>query len=177
MVATHLTSAMTFAQLFDAEVGFVWRVLRHHGVAERDLPDVAQETFIVIHRRLPEHDPSRGALRTWLFGIARNIARNHQRLHRVQNEVPTAEPPEHEDAAPHPDLVIDSARARAALDRVMPRLDEDQRTVLVLHDMEEIPMREIAEAEGIPVATAYSRLRLARAKLNALLAHELGEKR
>lgn len=168
MVAASIDTA--FAELFEAQLGFIWRVLRHHGVAERDLPDAAQETFIVVHRRLAEHDATRGALRTWLFGIARNVARNHQRLHRVQHEIPTAEPPDREDAAPPADIQIDTARARAALERVMPLLDEDQRTVLLLHDLEEVPMRDIAESEGIPVATAYSRLRLARAKLNALLA-------
>lgn len=172
MVAT--AHDMTFAQLFESHAGFVWRVLRHHGIAERDLPDAAQETFIVVHRRMAEHETHRSAVRTWIFGIARNIARNHVRLHRVQHEVPTSELPDNVDVAPLPDAMLDSARARAALERVMPRIEEAQRTVLLLHDLEEIPMRDIADAEGIPLATAYSRLRLGRAKLNALLAHEFG---
>src|SRR5688500_11523090 len=90
-------AAPTFSEVFEAHAGFVWRVLRYAGVAERDLPDVAQEVFLVIGRRLAEHDPARSALQTWIFGIAQNVARNHNRLARVAREVPVAELPDRED--------------------------------------------------------------------------------
>jgi RNA polymerase sigma-70 factor (ECF subfamily) len=158
-----------FADLFDAYAGFVWRVLRYSGVAERDLADVSQEVFLVVHRRLAEHDRVRSALRTWIFGIAQNVARNHQRLARVAREVPVAELPEPEPSPPMLDDAIDAARARELIARTLLRLDEGQRTVLVLHDLEAMPMQEIADAEGIPLPTAYSRLRLARKKLDTWL--------
>lgn len=162
-------AADSFSSVFEAHAGFVWRVLRYTGVAERDLPDVAQEVFLVVGRRLAEHDAARSALQTWIFGIAQNVARNHNRLARVAREVPVAELPEPEDPGIRPDDAIDAARARALVARTVLRLAEEQRTVLVLHDLEEVPMQQIADAEGIPLATAYSRLRLARTKLNAWL--------
>lgn len=175
MTASLLVTS--FADVFAAHAGFVWRVLRYHGVPERDLPDVAQEVFLVVHRRLEEHDPGESALRTWVFGIARNVARNHVRLARVAREVPVAIVPDTSDPASTPDVSMDAARARAWLAQALERLEDEQRMVIVLHDLEEIPMREIAEAEKIPLATAYSRLRLARAKLNAwVLAATQGER-
>lgn len=38
----------------------------------------------------------------------------------------------------------------------------ERRAIFVMHDMDEMPMKDISEALGVPVNTAYSRLRLAR---------------
>ncbi len=164
-----LALSSSFSEIFEQHVGFVWRVLRYAGVSERELPDVAQEVFIVIHRRLAEHDPARSAMRTWVFGIAQNVARNHLRLARFGREVPVADPPEIIDCEGAPDAAIDRERARALVTSVVNRLDEDQRVVFVLHDLEEVPMREITESLGLALPTGYSRLRLARVKVNAWL--------
>lgn len=169
-----LPAAAEFSAVFDAHAGFVWRVLRYVGVREADLPDVTQEVFVVVHRRLSSFDAERGALRTWLFGIAQNVARNHQRLARHRHEVGVDELPEEADSAADPEAQLSGARARQLLARALEALGPEQRTVLVLHDLEEVPMQQIADEEGIPVATAYSRLRLARAKLNGLLAEAGG---
>lgn len=166
------TATDDFAAVFDEHAGFVWRVLRYSGVRDADLPDLAQEVFLVVHRRLSTFDPSRGAMRTWLFGIAHNVARNHVRLARHRREVGVDALPETEDLAADPEAQLGSARARQLLARALESLAPEQRTVLVLHDLEELPMQQIAQAENVPLATAYSRLRLARAKLNALFAHQ-----
>lgn len=172
-----LALSSSFSDIFEQHVGFVWRVLRYAGVSERELPDVAQEVFIVVHRRLSEHDPNRSALRTWLFGIAQNVARNHLRLVRFEREVSIAELPEIGDSEGAPDIAIDRARARALVASVVGRLDEEQRAVFVLHDLEEVPMREITESLGLPLPTGYSRLRLARAKVNAWILEIAGKER
>jgi RNA polymerase sigma-70 factor (ECF subfamily) len=46
-------------------------------------------------------------------------------------------------------------------------VDVDRRAVLILHDLDEVHVPEIAQALGIPLNTAYSRLRLARAEFAA----------
>ena len=55
---------------FDAHVAFVWRVLRRHGVPERELEDGCQEVFVVVHRKVAEFE-GRSSVRTWIYGIAR----------------------------------------------------------------------------------------------------------
>lgn len=167
------TVSTSFEEIFDAHAGFVWRVLRYCGVAERDLPDIAQEVFLVIHRRVESHDPARSSLRTWIFGIAQNTARNHRRLARHGREVGMDALPDEIDPSQGPEDVLVRSRARAQLVAALESLSAEQRTVVVLHDLEEVPMQDIAALESIPVATAYSRLRLGRARLNALL--ESGE--
>lgn len=166
------TATDDFAAVFDEHAGFVWRVLRYSGVRDADLPDLSQEVFVVVHRRLATFDASRGAMRTWLFGIAQNVARNHVRLARHRREVGMDVVPETEASHADPETQLGSTQARQLLARALDALSVEQRTVLVLHDLEEVPMPQIAQAENVPLATAYSRLRLARAKLNALLAPE-----
>src|SRR5438046_5612730 len=52
----------------------------------------------------------------------------------------------------------------------MDRLPERQRAVILLHDVEEVPVREIAGRLGVPVFTVYTRLRRARQACARMLA-------
>ncbi|MGA7236550.1 MAG: RNA polymerase sigma factor [Bryobacteraceae bacterium] len=54
----------------DAVYRFAWATLK----SEADAEDVAQECFITLNRKPARFDPSRAQLRTWLLGIARNLA-------------------------------------------------------------------------------------------------------
>jgi RNA polymerase sigma-70 factor (ECF subfamily) len=58
---------------------FVWRALRHLGVRRADLPDVCQEVFIVVHRRLPDFDTTKSSLSTWIYGICMRTASQYRR--------------------------------------------------------------------------------------------------
>jgi RNA polymerase sigma-70 factor (ECF subfamily) len=53
----------------------------------------------------------------------------------------------------------------------------EQRAVFVLYELDETPMKEIAESLGVPVNTAYSRLRLAREVFAAHVANEQHERK
>jgi RNA polymerase sigma-70 factor (ECF subfamily) len=55
---------------------------------------------------------------------------------------------------------------------VLDRLDEAQRAVFVLYEIEELSMAEIAEAVGCPLQTAYSRLHAARAQVEQTIRRE-----
>jgi len=77
--------------------------------------------------------------------------------------------PEIADRAPPADDQIADRQAREAVVRVLEQLDLDRRAVLVMHDLDGHPVPEIAAALAIPVATAYSRLRLAREDLAAAI--------
>ena len=68
-----------------------------------------------------------------------------------------------------PDTLETTATAAAALDllRALSALDDDQRAVFVLYELEELTMPEVAEALGCPIPTAYSRLYAARRRVRA----------
>jgi RNA polymerase sigma-70 factor, ECF subfamily len=146
---------MTIEALFSTYAGFVWRTLRHFGVAPVDLEDQTQEVFLVAHRRLAQWDGQQA--RPWLYGIARRCAAAYRRRgHRI-HERPVETLPESTDARDF------SERAEVAfLMRVLQSLDEDKRSVFLLYEVEEMSMREVAEAVQCPLQTAYTRLYAAR---------------
>src|SRR5260221_5531739 len=72
-------STASFAELFERTAPFVWRMLRRFGVRESDLPDVCQEVFVVVHRRLPDFDRGKASLRTWIYGICLRTASQYRR--------------------------------------------------------------------------------------------------
>lgn len=146
---------------------FVWRVLRHLGALESELDDLCQEVFVVVLRQLPSF-AGRSSLRTWIYGICRNVV-NHARAEKGRAKeivVPTL--PER-DAPATQDDALWLKQTYAQLVDALDKLDTDQRTVFVLYEIEELPMEEIAEAVTAPVTTCYSRLHAARAKVEALL--------
>jgi RNA polymerase sigma-70 factor (ECF subfamily) len=61
------------------------------------------------------------------------------------------------------------AETRAQLHALLATLDDDKRTVLVLYELEGLTMKEVAEAIGCPLQTAYSRLHAARERVLAAL--------
>jgi RNA polymerase sigma-70 factor (ECF subfamily) len=130
------------------------------GVPESDVEDVAQEVFVVVHRKLGEFE-GRSSLRTWLYGICVRTASDYRKRARVRHEIVTDEPPE-QTAQPEQHDTLALRQARALLDGILDQLDEDKRAVFVLYEIEQITMSEVAEAVGCPLQTAYSRLHAAR---------------
>lgn len=165
--------APTARQIFVDHAAFVLRIVRRLGVAPADVEDVAQEVFVVVHRRLHTYDGS-STVRTWLFGIASRIVSDHRRrAHRrrelLTDELPAAAVQEVEPAD------AGAAELRAQLDAALATLDDAKRAVFVLHEMEEMTMPEVAAAVGCPVNTAYSRLREARQRVRAFFERAAGE--
>ncbi len=142
---------------------FVWRVLLHLGVPESQLEDVSQEVLMVICRKLATFE-ARSSLRTWIYGICRNTAKVAVRQHAEQREVLGMDL--HEQAEPAPqDRTLWLKQAHAELVHVLSTLDEEQRTVFVLYEIEDVSMEEIACLLGAPLTTCYSRLHIARSKI------------
>ncbi len=139
---------------------FVWRALRHLGVTPHAVDDALQDVFLVVHRRLPDFDPSR-SLRAWLYGIARRVASEYRRgrARGTRRLVLVHDTSHHRDQQPGP-----SERVAAAhmVDEFLRVLDDDKRRAFVLAEVEGMTAPEIAEAEGANVNTIYARLRAAR---------------
>lgn len=150
--------------VIQAHAAFVQRVLRHLGVPDRQLDDASQEVFLVVCRQLASFE-GRSSLRTWIYGVCRNVAHSARRK-RTGREVLTAEPPEREQPAQQ-DTDLWLKQAHAQLLAALAALDEDKRMVFVLYELEELSMEEIAAALGAPLSTCHSRLSAAREKVQA----------
>jgi RNA polymerase sigma-70 factor (ECF subfamily) len=150
-----------FRAIFAREGTYVWHTLRRLGVRQSDLEDVTHDVFVQVYRRIADYDSNR-PLRPWLFGFAYRVASDYRRLARHRYEV-ADDDPRAEVAADAEDAAMRS-EDRALVMRALDTLDLDKRAVFVLHDIDERPVPEIAETLAIPLNTAYSRLRAARAQ-------------
>src|SRR5262249_17392590 len=156
-----------FVEIYDAWAKFVWRTLLRLGVQQGAVEDVVQEVFLVVHRRLPEFR-ARSTPRTWVYGIAVRVARNHRRTQHRRRLGPSAmdssvEPallPAHSGSAP--DAMLEKAEAANLVNRLLNELEDHLREVFVLSELEEMTAHEIAEALDVNANTVYSRLRAAR---------------
>jgi RNA polymerase sigma-70 factor (ECF subfamily) len=133
------------------------------GVRAEDIEDDLQDVFLVLHRKWEEYDPSR-PLRPYLFGIAFRVVAGRRR--RYRREVPGS-PDDHAGTSAAPDHALDAASTRKLVLDALLEVPLPRRAVLVMHDIDEIPMREIAKALSIPLFTGYSRLRKARVEFEA----------
>ena len=152
------------AALVREHAGFVQRVLRHLGVAEQQLDDASQEVFLVVCRQLGAFE-GRSSLRTWIYGICRNVAHAARRKRSAREVLsPIAD---EQQVPPQQDAELWVKQAHVQLLEALAALDESKRMVFVLYELEELSMEEIAVAVGAPLTTCHGRLKAARAKVQA----------
>lgn len=163
-----------FAEVYQRQLGFVWRTLRRLGVAQAELADASQQVFLVVYRRADSFDGS-AKLETWLFGICLRVASDFRSRAHVRRETLTAEPLEQ--AGPPTQLeAVQARQSREVLDEALAALDDEKRAVFVLYELEEWTMPEVAQAVGCPLQTAYSRHRAARKRVEEHLRERKGER-
>jgi RNA polymerase sigma-70 factor (ECF subfamily) len=160
-------SAPSFDEIYDAYFDFVWTNAGRLGVSEAAIDDVVQDVFLVLHRRLADYD-GRASMKSWLYGILARTVRDHRRTFRRKQArcVPHA-PDSSEDVGlpspdPSPSDLAERLEKVALLNALLEELDEDKREVLVLAELEQMTVPEIAECLGANVNTVYSRLRAAK---------------
>jgi RNA polymerase sigma-70 factor, ECF subfamily len=128
------------------------------GLCDADASDLAQEALI---RALTSAQPPGGVpLAAWVYGIARNLGRDRAKSARSRELLVEVVP----DAghANDPAVIL-------AVRRAVHELPEPLRDVVTLHELEELSLRETAEALAIPFDTAKDRLRRAREQLRSQL--------
>jgi len=145
-------------EAFESEFDYIVRTLRRLGVARDDVEDLAHEVFLVLYRTWDKYDSTR-PFRPYVFGIAFRVAANHVR--KRSREV-TQSVVEVEDLQPGPERLLETAKARALILNALERVPLRRRAVLVMHDIDQLKMGEIAESLSIYRFTGYSRLRKAR---------------
>lgn len=149
----------SFPRLFEEEAGYVWTTLRRLGVRLSDLEDLTHDVFVQVFRQLEQYDPAR-PIKPWLFGFAFRIASKYRRRHGHRFEV--AELGEAVDGRPNPAEELLANERRELAWSALAELELNRRAVFILHELDGCPIPEVAEHLGMPLATAYSRLRLAR---------------
>jgi RNA polymerase sigma-70 factor, ECF subfamily len=157
----------SFEVLYERHFSFTWRALRHLGVPGSALEDAAQEVWMVVHRRLPAFE-GRSGPRTWLFGIAMNVARNRRRGQRRTPEM-LALPEQVASARPDPEGQHAGYEAWVVIQRFLDTLDEQRRAVFVCSLLEQLSAAETAEATGLDVASVYHQVRRLRQTFKAYL--------
>ena len=157
--------------LYGAHFDFVYRCLRRLGVLDAHAEDAAQDTFVVLHRRLADLRED-ASPRAFLFAIATRVAR-HYRRKQVRASGPVL-PERDERPGENPFERTASEEAARVLERFLATLEEEQRVVFMLMELEELTAPEISQALGVNLNTVYSRLRLARERLVRFLRAEGG---
>jgi len=138
---------------------FVCRLTRRTDLAE----DITQECFLAYVRAPSRFDDSKGAMRTHLYAIARNLALKHLRDHA--GEEPLNGNSSY--TAGDPRVAIEAA---AAVEQAVAKLPMLEREALILFQYEGFTLAEIAAVVGAEVGTVKARLHRARERLRAALA-------
>jgi RNA polymerase sigma-70 factor (ECF subfamily) len=138
------------------------------GAGEALAEDLVQETFLMVWRKAGLYSNQRGAASTWIFTIARNL--RIDQLRRQSNK-----PYEDLDAvelasdAPMGNALIEQQQVVDRVTRALASLPEEQREVVRLSFIQDLPHAQIAEKVGIPLGTVKSRIRLAYERLRPML--------
>ncbi len=132
--------------------------------------DLVQETYLRAFRFEHRFQPGTH-LRAWLFQILRNtfltFYRTHQREIAVAEDgVPDWDVPMFHDAPEDSSGVME---AHTDLERALSRLPEEFRTVLLLAEVEGLPLEDVARVMSCPVGTVKSRIFRAKERLRSLL--------
>lgn len=172
-----------FGRIVDAYqarvLGFVRRMVRN----EEEALDVTQEVFIKAFQGLEKFD-GRASLRSWLFRIAYNLCVDRSR--KIGRTVKTFtyepnetgdEPMEFADTRWDPAEGVLAEEFGQVVERAIEGMSDKLRTVLLMHDKEEMGYDEIASAIDIPVGTVKSRLFLARTHVQQSVSRYLEEAR
>lgn len=136
--------------------------------SEDDAEEITQDVFMKAFRNLGKFD-FRSSLSTWLYRIAYNEAINHTRKSSRQ-EVAVDETKLKAVSDSQVDSVLDIENPLlAALPRAIEALTVEERALITLHYYEGIPLKEVAEMQGIGESAAKVKLMRTRRKLYVLI--------
>jgi RNA polymerase sigma-70 factor (ECF subfamily) len=171
VISRSLADPEEFAAIFDRHFArvhrfFAWRAGRE--VAD----DLAGEVFRVAFERRSDYDVVRGDCRPWLYGIALNLLRRHQRSQgrHVRAMERASAPPPTDGFVDEVVARVDATAMALELAATLQRLTEGERDVLLLVAWEGLTYDEVADALGVPLGTVRSRLHRGRRKVREQIA-------
>lgn len=158
-----------FEELYRAHAGKLFSVACRLLGNAADAEDLLQEIFLSAHRKL-ESFRGESALGTWLYRLATNHCLDHLRSRAARmNQVTDALDDEPSLAHAGRGGLAEQTVTKMDLERALARLPEGCRAAFVLHDVEGLEHREVADALGIAEGTSKSQVHKARQRLRALL--------
>jgi RNA polymerase sigma-70 factor (ECF subfamily) len=166
-------NAEALGELFDRHHRATYRFLaRLTGANHADLDDLVQVTFVQVARSASRFD-GRAMVRTWLFGIAINVARHHVRGNVRRRKV-IADPDDDEQPSripghDRPDETAENRELLLHLERAIDELPHKLREVFVACEVEDLPGPDVARLLRIPEGTLWRRLHEARKAIRAAL--------
>jgi RNA polymerase sigma-70 factor, ECF subfamily len=144
---------------------------------EEDAVDISQEAWVKGWQRLKQFQGDSSFL-TWMTRIVINLCLDALRKHKrqraesiegledeaggVERQMPVV--------TPNPTAGLERSELRQRIDRALGQLSYEHRTVLVLHEFEELEYKEIARRMACSIGTVMSRLFYARRKMASLMA-------
>lgn len=161
-----------FEALYGRHKHVIYRFARAMTGSADAAADVTQEVFLVFMRELPRYDPERSAVTTYLYGVARNLARERLRRERRLISLEAVglamRPAEHAGLDEELSSTEEVARLRAALRKLPPRYRE----VIILCDLHDRSYEEAAAIVRASIGAVRSRLHRARLLLRECLQRE-----
>ena len=159
-----------FATIVEDFRDMVWRICFRLLGDNAEAEDVVQLTFIRAWRSLPGYNP-KYSMATWLGTIAgrlcHDVLRKRDRRRRYEQEgLRTCT---EEDIGPESDMA--TREIEAALQRATQTLSPMQKTVFVLHEIEQLPQKDISDITGWTSVQIRTNLYFARKKVREYLEH------
>ena len=159
-----------FQLLFDDYAPRIKQYMLKQGAEAATADDIAQEALTTVWRKAHMFDPSKGNAPAWIYRVARNLRIDRIRREHVWQPLPEDHREEVSDE-PAPDEQISQNEIQIAVRKAMETLPTEQREIIEQCYMSGLSQSEAAERLGIPIGTVKSRMRLAYARLQPLLAN------
>lgn len=145
-----------FDQIYNAHKEKVWQLVSRYVPAQQDREDLFQEIFLNVHQALPKFR-GEASLETWTYRITVNTAINYvKRRKRYKLLTGLLAGLRFEESIPSSEVEV------SRLLKPLEKLNPQQRTILLLADVEERKLDEIAKIMGLPIGTVKSNLHRAR---------------
>lgn len=161
-----------FRALYDSWFKEVARWVRLMGAPAAYQEDLAQDVFVVVHRRLHEFDGEN--VGGWLYQITRRRVRDFRQGLWFRRQLASAgiDPNACHEPRANPSETLETKRTWATLEGLLAQLKEPERVALILFEIEGLSGDEIAGIQGVSIHTVFSRLRRGRHKLKHALAQQ-----
>ncbi|MDO5030602.1 MAG: sigma-70 family RNA polymerase sigma factor [Corynebacterium sp.] len=173
LVRVQKGDRQAFSSLYDVTaaqvLGLAVHVLHDRAQAE----EIAQEVFLELWRQAQSFDPAKGTARAWIFRLTRQRAIDRLRSHRAavtrDDRDAFLEAAKYVESVEQETItILDRQSVRAALEKV----GEPHRTAILLAYFQGLTNRELAEATGVALGTAKTRLRDGLRKLHRELVRQ-----
>lgn len=157
-----------FATLFDLQAPRLKSFMMRRGASPEQAEDLVQEAMISVWTKAGLYNPDKGSVLTWVFTIAKNL-----RIDRIRKDasMPLAELIDYDAPSDEPghDEMLMRRQESQQVARALTEIPPEQKQVLMLSFVEDMPQMEIARRLGLPLGTVKSRMRLAYIRLRKTL--------